>query len=74
MNKNDQRTRTRFLYKYGLLSLHGIYFDKRYSIYDEDIHFLKGYEYVLVGNPYHPDGTSTYHEFFSFMMTCLTES
>ena len=46
----------------------------RYLINDEDIHFVKGYEYALIGNPYHPYGTSTDHEFFAFMMTCSTES
>ena len=37
MNKNDQRTRTRFLEKYGGLSIYDIDFEKRYSIDDEDI-------------------------------------
>ena len=28
------------------------------------IHFVKGYRYALIGNPDHPDGSSTYHEYF----------
>ena len=74
IKKNDQRTRTHFLAKYGGLSLHDIYFGKIYSIDDKYIHFVKGYRYALIGNPDHPNGTSTDHEYFSFMMTCLTES
>ena len=46
------------------LSLYDIYFDKRYSIDDEDIHFVKGYGYALICNPYHPYETSTDHEYF----------
>ena len=38
MKKNDQKTRTRFLVKYGGLSHYDIYFEKRYSIDDEYIH------------------------------------
>ena len=64
MKKNDQRTCTRFLAKYGGLSLYDIDFGKRYSIDDEYINFVKGYGYALIGNPYHPDGTSTDHEYF----------
>ena len=70
MKKNDQRTRTRLLAKYGGTSLYDIGFDKIYSIDNEDIHFVKGYGYALIGYPYHPYGTSTYHGYFSFMMTC----
>ena len=33
--------------------------EKRYSIDDKDIHFLKGNGYALMGNPDHPDGIST---------------
>ena len=61
---NDQITCTRFLAKYGGLSLYDIDFGKRYSIYYEDIHFGKGYGYSLIGHPDHPDGTSTDHEYF----------
>ena len=64
MKKNDQRTRTCFLEKYGRLSLYDIGFGKRYSIDDEDIHFLNGDRYALIGNPYHTYGTSTDHEYF----------
>ena len=50
--------------KYGRLSLYDIDFEKRYSIDDEYIHFVKGDRYALIYNPYHPDGTSTDHEYF----------
>ena len=72
--KNDQRTCTQFLAKYCGLSLYDIGFEKIYSIDDEDIHIVTGYGYYLIGNADHPDGTSTDHEIFSFMMNCLTES
>ena len=64
INKNDQRTRTWLLARYGWLSLYDIYFEKIYSIDDKGIHFLKGYGYALIVNPDHPDGTSTDHEYF----------
>ena len=64
MKKNYQRTCTRFLARYGGLSLYDIDFGKRYSIDDEDIRFVSGYGYALIGNPYHPDGTSTDHGYF----------
>ena len=64
MNKNDQITRTRFLAKYGGLSIYGIDFEKIYSLDDEEIQFVKGYGYALIGNPDHPNGTSTDHEHF----------
>ena len=60
----------RFLYypvyfsKYEWLSLYYIVFEKRYSIYDGEINFLKGYGYDLIGNPDHPDGNSTDQEYF----------
>ena len=50
--------------KYGGLSLYGIDFGKRYYIDDEDIQFVKGYEYALIGNPDNTYGTSTDHEYF----------
>ena len=62
--ENDQRTCTRLLAKYGGLSLYGIGFEKIYSIDDEDFHFVKKYGYALIGNPDHPDGTSTDHGYF----------
>ena len=55
MKKNDQRSRTRFLEKYGGLSLYDIDMKKRNIIHHEDIHF---------GNPDNPDGTSIYQEYF----------
>ena len=64
MKKNDQRTRTCFLAKYLGLSLYDIYFENIYSINDEDINFVKVDGYALIGNPYHPDVTSTDHEYF----------
>ena len=57
MKENDQITRTKLLAKYGGLYFYDIDFYKRYSIYYEDIHFVKGYGNVLIGNPNHPDGT-----------------
>ena len=64
MNKYDQISRTRFLAKYGGLSPYDIDMEKRYSIDDKEIRFVKGYGYALIGNPYHPDGTSIDHEYF----------
>ena len=74
MKKDDQRYRTLFLAKYGLLFIYDIYMEKRYSIDDKEIHFLKGYGYALIGNPDHPDGSSTDHNFFAFMTISLKES
>ena len=64
MKKNYQCTCTCFLEKYGRLSLYDIDFEKIYFIDDEDINFVKGCVYALIGNPDHPYGTSTYHEYF----------
>ena len=64
MKKNDQRNRTRFLDKHRGLSLYDINFEKRYSIGDKYIHFVKGDGYALIGNQDHPYGTSTDHEYF----------
>ena len=64
MKKYDQRTRTSFLAKYGGLSLYDIDTDKRYSIGDKYIHFVNGYRCSLIGNPDHPDGNLTDHEYF----------
>ena len=64
MKKNYQRIRTHFLAKYGGLSLYDISFEKRYYIDDKGIHFVKGYGYALIGDPDHPDETSTDHEYF----------
>ena len=50
--------------KYGGLSLYDISFEKRYYIDDKGIHFVKGDGYALIGDPDHPDGTSTDHEYF----------
>ena len=72
MKKNHQRTCTRFLAKYGGLSFYDIDFEKRYSIDDKGINFVKVYVYELIGNPNHTDENSTNHEYLAFMMTCLT--
>ena len=64
MKKDDQRYRTRFLAKYGGLSLYDINTEKRYSIDDKEMHFVKGEGYALIGNPDFPDGSSTDHEYF----------
>ena len=50
--------------KYGELSLYDTDTEKIYSIDDKEIHLVKGDGYALIGNPDHPDGTSTNHEFF----------
>ena len=49
--------------KYGWLSLYDIDSEKRYSIDDKGIKFVKGDGYALTGNPDHPDGNSTDHEY-----------
>ena len=72
--KNDQRYRTHFLAKYGGLSLYDIDMEKRYSIGDKEIQFLKGDGYALIGNPDHPDGTSTDHDFFCIYDDLFDES
>ena len=64
MKKQDQISRTFFLKKYGGLSLYDIDIEKWYKIDDEDIHFGNKHGYNLIGNPDHPDGTSTDHEYF----------
>ena len=64
MKKYYQRYRTRFLDKYGGLSIYDIDMKKRYSIDEKEIHSVKGYGNALIGNPDHPDGTSTDHGYF----------
>ena len=64
MKKYDQINRTRFLAKYGGLSLYDVDTEKIYYIDDKDIHFVKGDIYALIGNPDYPDWTSTDHEYF----------
>ena len=64
MKKDDQVSRTHFLSEYGGLSLYDIDMEKRYSIDDKEIHFLKGNGYALIGNRDHPDGSSTNHGYF----------
>ena len=68
MKKDDQRYRTRFLAKYGGLSLYDIDTDKRYSIDDKEIRFVKGDGHALIGNPDFPYCSSTDHEYF-----CINE-
>ena len=74
MKKDDQRYRTRFLAKYGGLSLYDIDTQKRYSIDKKEMHFVKGEGYALIGNPDFPDGSSTVHEYFCIHEDFLTES
>ena len=64
MNKDDQRSRTRFLANYGGLYLYDIDTEKRYSIDDKEIDFVKGDGYALICNPDHPDINSTDYEYF----------
>ena len=64
MKKDDQRSWTCFLAKYGGIYLYDIDMEKRYYIDDKEIHFVKGDGYALIGNPDHPDGTSTDHKYF----------
>ena len=64
MKKYDQIYRTCFLATYGILSIYNIDMQKIYSIGDNDIHYAKVDGYALIGNPDHPDGTSTDHEYF----------
>ena len=64
MKKYDQRSRTRFLAKYGGIYIYGIDTKMRYSIDDKEINFVNGDGYALIGNPDHPDGSSTDPEYF----------
>ena len=64
MKKYYQRYRTCLLAKYGGLSLYDIDTEKRYSIDEKDMHFVKGEGYALIGNPDFPDGSSTNHDYF----------
>ena len=64
MKKYEQRYHTRFLAKYGGLSLYDIDTEKRYSIDKKEMHFVKRKGYALIGNPDFPDGSSTDHEYF----------
>ena len=73
MNKDYQRIRTRFLDTYGGLFIYDIDMEKRYSIDDKEINFVMGDGYALTGNPYHPDGSSTYHEYFCIHDDFFTE-
>ena len=62
MKKYHQRTCTHFLDKYVGLFIYDIDMEKRYSIDDKYINFVKGDGYDLIDNPYHPYGTSIDHE------------
>ena len=64
MKKDDQRYCTRFLAKYGGLSLFDIDTENRYSIDEKEMNFVKGEGYALIGNPDFPDGSSTDNEYF----------
>ena len=50
--------------QYGGISLYDADIEKIYKIDDEDIRFLNGYGYDLIGNPEHTDVTSTHQEYF----------
>ena len=63
MKKTDQRSRTSFLEKYGGLSLYHIDLKKRCTHDDEDIRFVKGYVYDLIGKPDHSYVTSIDNEY-----------
>ena len=64
MKKDDQRYRTRFLAKYGELSIYYIDTQKIYSIDEKEMHFVKVEGYALIGNADFTDGSSTDHEYF----------
>ena len=64
MKEDDQRYQTRFLAKYGRLSLYDIDTENIYSFDDKEIHSVKGDGYALIGNPDFPDDSSTDHEYF----------
>ena len=66
IKKDDPRYRTRFLAKYGGLSLYYIDTEKRYPIDEKEMDSVKGKGYALIGNPDFPDGSSTDHEYFCF--------
>ena len=73
MEKHDQIYFTPFLAKYCGLSICDIDIQIRYTIDDEGIHFVKNDVYSLIGKSDNTYETSTDNEYFSFMMTCLTE-
>ena len=64
MKETDKISLTRFLAKYGGLSLYNIHLKKRYTVYHEGIRFVNKYEYTLTSSLYHPEGTSTDHKYF----------
>ena len=64
MKKYDHRSCTHCLAKYGGISLCDIDTDKKYSIDDKEMYFVKGDGYALIGNPDHSDGSSTDHKYF----------
>ena len=64
MKKHDQISCTRFLWKYGVLSLYGIDVESIYNLDEKYINFVKKYGYDLIGNLDNPDETSSDHEYF----------
>ena len=64
MQTNEQRSHTSFLVEYDGISLYDIDLDKIYKFDYEYIFFVNKDWYALIGNPDHPHGTSTYHEYF----------
>ena len=45
--------------------------EKRYSIDDKEVHFVKGYRYALIGYPDYSDGTSTDQKYFCIHDDCF---
>ena len=64
VKEHDQIFCTSFLEKYCCLSINDIDVERRYSLGDEDIKFIKKYGQDLFDNPDNPDGTLTDHEYF----------
>ena len=64
MTKINLRSCTRFLRKYGDLSLYDEYLKNIYTTDHEYINFVTNDSYVLIGNSDEPYGTSTDHEYF----------
>ena len=64
MEKHEERSCTWFLEKYGGISIYYIDIERRYTIDDKCINFIKKYVYASIGNPDNPYGNSTDNEYF----------
>ena len=64
MKETDQISCTRFLEKYGGLSLNDIDLKSIYTLDHEDILFVNKHGYDLTGNTDETYGTSTYYKYF----------